>query len=450
MEPTPIERLISDLQDDFSRPDVFWQIAVIVLALVFGWFASNWLERRVRAHADAVAGNTSGAAAIGVGAAAFSRVLFPLTVLAVVLIGRGIVGHFLHTRLLTLAVPLATSFACVRVVVYLVRKAFAARARSAATAFIAFERVFATVIWIGVAMHITGLLPEVLQWLDAVKIPLGKSHASVLDVLGGIVSVAFTLIVALWLGALLESRLAHADGLDASLREVFARIGRAVLVMIAVLVGLSMVGFDLTLLSVFGGALGVGLGFGLQKIASNYVSGFIILLDKSLRIGDLVTIEKYSGSVTQIRTRYTVIRSLDGTEAIVPNEMLVSDAVTNHSYTDRKVRLATRVQVGYDSDPDQVRALLVQATSVSPRILAEPGPFAALVEFASDGLTFELGFWIADPEQGRQGVTSEVNMQILRLFREHGIEIPFPQRDVRITHVRPMDSMAPNSRENAQ
>ena len=211
-----------------------------------------------------------------------------------------------------------------------------------------------------------------------------------------------------------------------------------------------MVGFDLTLLSVFGGALGVGLGFGLQKIASNYVSGFIILLDKSLRIGDLVTIEKYSGSVTQIRTRYTVIRSLDGTEAIVPNEMLVSDAVTNHSYTDRKVRLATRVQVGYDSDPDQVRALLVQATSVSPRILAEPGPFAALVEFASDGLTFELGFWIADPEQGRQGVTSEVNMQILRLFREHGIEIPFPQRDVRITHVRPMDSMAPNSRENAQ
>ncbi len=446
MEHTPIEQLIADLQDDFSRPDVFWQIAVIVLAIVIGWIASTWLERRVRAHADAASLQGSAHAALGVGAAAFSRVLFPLAVLGVVLVGRGILGHFFPTRLLSLAVPLATSFAGVRVFVYLMRKAFSARAHSAG-AFIAFERTFATVIWIGVAMHITGVLPEVTGWLDELKIPLGKSHASLLDVLIGVVSVAFAMIIALWLGALLESRLDHADGLDPSLRAVFARIGRTVLVMVAVLVGLSMVGFDLTLLSVFGGALGVGLGFGLQKIASNYVSGFIILLDKSLRIGDMITIDKYYGAVTQIKTRYTVIRSLDGTEAIVPNEMLVSDAVTNHSYTDRRIRLSTRVQVGYDSDLELVQKLLSQATRVNQRVLDDPAPTVALVEFASDGLTFELGFWIRDPEQGRQGVTSDINFEILRLFRAHGIEIPFPQRDIRITHTHSADSASGNTPE---
>jgi len=216
-------------------------------------------------------------------------------------------------------------------------------------------------------------------------------------------------------------------------------------VLVAVLVGLSLVGFDLTLLSVFGGALGVGLGFGLQKIASSYVSGFIILLDKSLRIGDLVTVDKYSGSVAEIKTRYTVIKALDGTKAILPNEVLVSEVVTNHSYTDRKVRLATRVQVGYGSDVDQVRALLVQATGVNARVLADPAPFAALVEFASDGLTFELGFWISDPEQGKQGVTSDINIEILRLFRANGVEIPFPQRDVRILHMPDVDTKPANA-----
>lgn len=443
MNPTPIERLIADLSEDFNRPDVVWQIAVIVSGVVLGWIASTWLERHVRARADAARLEGSAQAALGVGASAFARVLFPLAVLGVVLVGRAIVGHFYPTRLLALAVPLATSFAGVRVIVYLLRKAFSARTRAAGT-FVAFERLFATTIWVGVALHITGVLPTVIDWFEQHTIPLGKSHASLLDIVTGVLSVAFALIVALWASALLESRLMQADGLDTSLRVVFARIGRTVLVMVAVLVGLSLVGFDLTLLSVFGGALGVGLGFGLQKIASNYVSGFIILLDKSLRIGDMITVDKYYGAVTQIKTRCTVIRALDGTEAIVPNELLVSNPVTNHSYTDRRVRLATRVQAAYGSDVGLVRQLLLDAAQGKPRVLSDPPIGVNLVELAADGLTFELGFWIRDPEEGRANVISDVNVEILRLFCEHGVEIPFPQRDIRIVQAASAGKPAPS------
>lgn len=433
MNETPIERLFYDLADDFGRPEVAWQIAIIVIAVLSGWVIASWLERHVRARADRAGVAGTARAALGVGAAAFSRVLFPLTVLVVVLVGRGILQHFHSTRVLSLAVPLATSFAAIRVVVYLLRKAFSARTQAAA-GFVVFERLFATIIWIGVALHIVGVLPDVIAWFDEHTIPLGKSRASLLDVLVGVVSVAFSLVVTLWLGALLEARLMQADGLDASLRVVFARIGRSVLVLVGVLVGLGSVGFDLTLLSVFGGALGVGLAFGLQKIASNYVSGFIILLDKSLRIGDLITVDKYYGIVSQIKTRYTVIRALDGNEAIVPNEVLVSSPVLNHSYSDRRLRVATRVQVAYGSDVTRVMALLLEATKGHPRVLSDPGPGCALLEFAADGLTFELGFWVADPEAGRQNVTSDINLAILRLFNANGIEIPFPQRDIRVVH----------------
>jgi small-conductance mechanosensitive channel len=201
---------------------------------------------------------------------------------------------------------------------------------------------------------------------------------------------------------------------------------------LAVLIALPLVGIDLTLLSVFGGALGVGLGLGLQRIASNYVSGFIILLEKSLRIGDMVTADKYYGSVTQIKTRYTVLRALDGTEAIVPNELLVAQPVLNHSYSDRQVRLVTRVSAAYRHDPEQAMALMVQAASENPRVLTDPSPTAALVEFAADGFLLELGFWIRDPEEGRLNVTSAVNIAIWRLFVANGIEIPYPHRDINI------------------
>jgi len=192
------------------------------------------------------------------------------------------------------------------------------------------------------------------------------------------------------------------------------------------------VGIDLTTLSVFGGALGVGLGFGLQKIASNYVSGFIILLDRSIRIGNMITVDTHGGEVMQITTRYTVLRGMTGVEAIVPNELLISSVVHNETYTNSRVRLALSVQVGYASDLERAMAILTTAAKSHPRVLQDPEPRAFLASFEDNGVKLELGYWISDPQEGTLGTRSELNLMIWREFKAAGIEIPYPQREIRL------------------
>jgi small-conductance mechanosensitive channel len=425
--PSPLERLISDLMADFGQPVVIWQFAVLALALAVGWTLSVRFAAEVGARETTVADGW----AIHRAKRAVSRLVMPLSVLCVVLLGRWALARYYPTRLLDLAVPLAVSFAAVRMLVYVLRRAF-----HNSVALQTFERLLAVLIWSGVALHITGALPDVRAWLDSIELPLGKTKLSILDAGAGLGSLGVTLLAALWLGSMLESWLDKAAHLDTSLRAVLARIGKAVLIVVAVLLGLSLVGFDLTLLSVFGGALGVGLGLGLQKIASNYVSGFIILLDKSLRIGDVVSVDKYSGVVTQIRTRYTVLRSLDGSEAILPNELLVSQAVSNLSYSDKRNWLSTQLAVAHQSDVELAMRLMVEAASAHSRVLTEPAPSAYLSEFGADGLVLMLGFWIRDPEHGRINLISDINLAIWRAFAEHKIQVPSPQRDVRMTLVR--------------
>jgi small-conductance mechanosensitive channel len=213
---------------------------------------------------------------------------------------------------------------------------------------------------------------------------------------------------------------------------VLARVVKALLLFVAVLMALSIVGIDLTVLSVFGGALGVGLGLGLQRIASNYVSGFIILLDRSLSIGDMITVDKFYGRVAQINTRYTLIKALDGTETILPNEMLVSTPVVNHSLSNREVRVVIKISVAYSTDLDRALAILGECARAQPRVLDKPEPGAFVTAFGSDGIDLEVGFWIRDPEEGTLAVRSEIARMVLRRFAAEGIQIPFPQRDVRI------------------
>ncbi len=189
------------------------------------------------------------------------------------------------------------------------------------------------------------------------------------------------------------------------------------------------------MLSVFGGALGVGLGLGLQKILSNYVSGFIILLDRSIRLGDMITADSHYGEVTKITTRYVVVRTLTGVEAIIPNDTLVTTTVQNHSYSDRSVRLAVRVQVSYRTDMAEALRILVEVASAHPRVLKEPEPTAQVLNLSDNGVDLELGFWIKDPESGSQNVRSDLSLALLAEFRARGIEIPYPQREVRIMRV---------------
>ncbi|WP_205074025.1 mechanosensitive ion channel family protein [Parvibium lacunae] len=418
--------LFAELWMDLQQPNILWQVATLALALLLAF----GLSRLIRFWL--LPATTPSSLAWRVGAGGAERLAFPLCGVLMVWLARLVLQPFHHVNLLHLALPLLFSLAVIRLCVYLIRKAFAPSGLLAS-----FEKLIALLVWLGVALHLSNLLPEVLDWLEALRVPLGKNKVSLLLLLQGLLSVIVTLLLALWAGAAIEQRLLHMAQLDNSLRVVLARVVRALLLVLAVLLALSLSGIDLTVLSVFGGALGVGLGLGLQRIASNFVSGFVVLFEKSLRIGDLITVDKFHGQVAQIKTRFTVLRALDGTEAIIPNEMLIANPVLNHSYTDKRVRLAIRLQVAYQSELSQVMPLLEQAALAQPRVLRDPAPAAHLVNFAADGFELELGFWIADPEEGSLAIRSAIALQIWADFQRCGIQVPYPQREIHLPPVNP-------------
>ncbi|KRB73506.1 mechanosensitive ion channel family protein [Noviherbaspirillum sp. Root189] len=429
MKQNLLSSLLSDLWVDLFDPNLLWQLIALIGSLALGWTLARALRGRLTAHDVQLR-------VMRLGVESFSRVLGPLLALAFIALSKLVLEQWIHVNLLRLALPLAGSFALIRLAFYVLRRVFA-RGGDAGALLLLFEKVFATIVWSGVALYITGLWPELIAYLEQTTIPVGRHKASLLVITQAAASVAITLMFALWAGAALEERLMRMDSVHSSLRAVMARMGRAVLILLAVLISLSLVGIDLTVLSVFGGALGVGLGLGLQKIVSSYVSGFVILIERSLAIGDIVNIDKYFGQVTQINTRYTVVRGFDGIETVVPNEMLLSSPVQNYSLTDRSLRLATRVSVSYKADIEMVLKLLEDTAGGIPRILKEPAPQGLLIRFDADGFELELGIWIADPENGRGNVLSELNRAIWKSFQKHHIEVPYPQREVRILDLSP-------------
>ncbi len=402
---------------DLREPDLVWQLLALAACLLLAKLGERVLRGR----------QVGAGRAWELGHGGLKRIAFPLFALILVLLARPLAQQWIHVGLFSLALPLLSSLAVIRVVFYVLRLSFVD-----ATWLAQFERVFALLVWAIVALHITGLLPDVIGVLESVSFNAGKQKLSLWHVLQGLAAVLATVLVALWLSSAVEARLNAAVGLDNNLRAVFARLSRALLILLAVLIGLPMVGIDLTTLSVFGGALGVGLGFGLQKIASNYVSGFIILLDNSIRIGNIITVGNDRGEVTRITTRYTVLKNLAGVEALVPNELLVGSVVQNESYSDRQVRIALPVQVSYDSDLERAMSIMAAAATAQPRVLADPAPAVLLKEFADSGINLELGFWVGDPEQGVGGLRSDINLALWRGFKQAGIAIPYPQREVRI------------------
>ena len=431
-----LQEIVAVAREDFGSPRHVWQLAIVVLALVAGGLFSRAVQRRVAARVQAQSSRPAERLdLLQFSIDGFRRLAFPISSIAVLVIGglamrvAGLVRSTADVQFLRLAFTLLVALAGIRLLVYVLHRSFP-RSNLIGT----FERAIGIVIWVLAALHVTGVLGDVVAALEGIHVPIGTaSQVTLWDLIVGAISVVLTLLISMWIGSVVEARLMGAKSLAPNSRVVLSRLVRALLVLVAVLIALSLVGIDLTVLSVFGGALGVGLGLGLQRIASNYVSGFIILFDRSLSIGDMITVDKFYGAVTQINTRYTVIKALDGTETIVPNEMLVSAPVVNHSYTDRKVRLAVKVSVSYASDLDLALGVLTEAARAHPRVLADPEPGAFVTGFGADGIDLEVGFWIRDPEEGTLGVRSEISRSLLRRFREEQIEIPFPQRDVRIS-----------------
>ena len=304
------------------------------------------------------------------------------------------------------------------------------------------EKIAILIIWIGTFFYITGVWPELLKYLEVTQLPIGRYEIPLLSIVQAAFSVMVTLVLALWASTALEQRVMQLHTLHSSLRVVMARMGRALFILIALLVSLSLVGIDLTVLSVFGGALGVGLGLGLQKIVSSYVSGFVILLERSLAIGDMVSVDKYYGQVSQINARYTVLRGLDGIESVVPNEMLVGGAVQNYSLSDHLLRLSSRLTVSYDTNIEQVLKLLEESAASVERVAIEPPPQAFLVGFGDYGLQLETGFWIADPENGRTRVLSDVNRAIWHMLQKYQIQLPYPKSEMDVMMKPPVTSAA--------
>ncbi len=339
---------------------------------------------------------------------------------------------------LGIATPVLIALAVIRMLAYGLHRLFPAHAWLPAS-----EVAIGTAIWGLAILYFLGVLPEIRSTLDQLVIPIGKTQVSLLTVVTGVAVVVVTLVVTLWISGMIEQRLALATHLDANLRVVLAKFIRAILILVGALIALEQIGFDLTLLTVFGGALGVGIGLGLQKLASNYIAGFTILLDRSIRIGDLINVDNRTGVVSSATSRYVVVLSADGVEAIVPNEILVTTTVLNYSYTSDEIRVAVQVQVSYDSDVEKALQLLTDIALREPRVLrGDHPPQSFLVNFADSGITLELGVWINKPHVGQLTLKSSLNRAILQAFAANGIQIPFPQRDVRIIGAMPAETSA--------
>jgi small-conductance mechanosensitive channel len=412
----------SRLQVALALPRGWLELALTLACIGLGWWFDRRMAMRLRAKPAHVRLPGS-----------FVRVAFPVIALLLVYLAslawRASVAPPLF---LAIAIPILVALVVIRMLAYALHRLFPAQTWLPAT-----EVAIGTTIWGLAILYFLGVLPQIHAALGELVIPFGKTEVSLLTIFTGVAVVVVTLVVTLWISGLIEQRLL-ATQIDANLRVVLAKVVRAGLIVVAVLIALQQIGFDLTLLTVFGGALAVGIGLGLQKLASNYIAGFTILIDRSIRIGDLVTIDNRTGIVSRATSRYVVVRSGDGVEAIVPNETVVTTTVLNHSYTSAQVGIALQVQVSYDSDVEKALDLLVDIASRETRVLrGAQAPKAFLVGFADSGITLELGVWIGDPHVGHLDLRSSLNRAILRDFAAQGIEIPYPRRDVRIVGADP-------------
>jgi small-conductance mechanosensitive channel len=357
----------------------------------------------------------------------FDGVLFPLLALVAGLGFRWSLKATAAGSLLNLAIPILTSLLLIRVSVQVLRLTF-----PASTLVRRLERTVSWLVWIGLVLWLSGLLPLFLGELDDVHWRIGGADITLLALLQGVLSALAVMLLVLWVSATIESRLLKgASGSDISARKIAANATRVLMLLVGLLVALSAAGIPMSALSVMGGAIGVGVGLGLQRLAANYVSGFVILAERSLRIGDLVKVDGFEGHITDIKSRYSVIRALSGRESIVPNELMITQRVENSSLADRNVLISTVLQVAYGTDLQALMPRMVAAAQAVPRVLAEPAVGVQLSAFADSGMELTLSFWICDPEDGQGNVRSAVNLALLETLNAAGVEIPYPQRVLR-------------------
>ena len=399
---------MSELQElllDLQSPAIALELLGLTACLLLSWGASWALGR-----------HTAGRTSILFGQRLIDGVLFPALALVTTYALKTVLVKFQHVPVLKVALPVLVSLLVIRLIARVLAAAFP---RSKGARLI--EQVVSWLAWGLAVLWVTGWLGPLMDELDSLSFAVGKTRVSVSHVIEVVLTSSFVLVLALWLSATLEQRVLTRAFDDLSMRKVAANALRVLLLVMGTLFALSSLGFDLTALSVLGGALGVGIGFGLQKLAANYVSGFVILLERSLRIGDFVRVDGFEGRVTDIKTRYTLVRASNGSESVVPNELLLTQRVENLSLESRHLLQSCTFWVELDSDVAQVQALLVAAALGTEQVLADPAPLALLAEVAPQGLRFTLNFWMDDPVHGQSLARSRVNIAVLQAMRASGV-----------------------------
>ena len=408
---------LGQLIDALLKPTALIEGAIVLGCLLLAWLVTLGLRGRRLPQQSTLFGDRL-----------IDGALFPALALLFALVARWVLlGNFrdeVPLAVFRIVIPILLSLAVIRLTVRVLRVTFPKSDFMRVV-----ERSLSWVAWIAVVLWVIGLLPLMMAELDTISWKLGATRISVRNIVEGSISALLVLMLALWLSSMLEARLmkgAVSDNL--SVRKMAANALRAVLLLVGLMMALSAAGIDLTALGVLGGALGVGIGLGMQKLAANYVSGFVILAERSMRIGDMVRVDNFEGRISDITTRYTVIRSLGGRESIVPNEMMITQRVENLSLADPRVSVNTVVQVAYGTDLQALMPTLLAAVKDVPRVLSDPGPAVQLSAFAADGLELTVGFWIGDSHNGTGNVKSDVNLALLKALNTAGVDIPFPQR----------------------
>jgi len=420
---------ITELLDRLLTAANLAQAVAIVVAAGLAWA----IERQVRAWY--VPRSESGMSARGLALEAMVVIAPYVAGLAIVFMARTVIAAAsLGTAVLEQAVRLAIALVVIRALVFALRRSLSPNNRLKR-----FENKAALAVWVLVAFQMLGWLDAVKAALDSYGLSTGESRITVWSVIAALFAVSAFVIASLWVARWVDRRVSGIDALAPSTRIGIIKSSYAFFIGFGILLGLRASGVDLTALTVFSGAIGLGLGFGLQAIAANFVSGFVLLVDKSIKPGDVISFTGTTGTSThgfgwveELRGRYIVIRDRDGVATLVPNQNVITQQVINWSYGHPKVRLRLPVRISYRDDVELALKLLLDAANDHPRILGDPAPVSRLMDFADYGMEVEVRFWIGDPAEGVNNVRSDVNRKIWALFRKHGITIPPAQRELRI------------------
>lgn len=436
-----ITSLRASLEALLHAPAFRWQLGIILSGILFAYLVGRHLHRRLQhtVHPGALPdGPVRTAVRTGLLAT------MPMILWLWLLIGGTVLRRWqgVPTDLIQYATLLAGALMLIRMGVFVLRHSF-----SPGSKLKRWEGVLTATIWGIVALHILGWLPLMAAILDENAIQLGSLRLSAYTVASFLFSIGLLLLLALWVAGAINTRIMRSDLLDLSAKVAVAKLSKFLLLTAAILVAVIAAGIDLTALTVFGGALGVGLGLGLQRVVSSFVSGFILVFENSLRPGDVITVDDTFGVVRSINTRYVAVTTPDNLDVLIPNEELTSTRLTSWCYQDRTVRVRVTVPIGYDDDPEAAMAIMGEVAKAHPRVLRSPPPELAILEFADRGIRLELAVWIEDPSQGVKDLRSALYLEIWKRFKAAGITIPYPRQQILVNGDPPAIAALPRVAE---